>query len=46
MLKYHLKRGGSDIATTICDNMYVDNGATSIDEAWDIYKVKFLKELQ
>jgi len=40
-LKYHLKRDNSNIATMICNNIYVDNlsvGATSFQEACDTYK--------
>ena len=40
-LRYHLRRDNSDVATMICDNIYVDNlsvGATSIEKACAIYR--------
>ena len=40
-LRYHLNKEGSDIATIICDNIYVDNvlvGATSAQEVYYIYE--------
>ena len=35
-LQYRLKRENSDVATTVCGNIYVDNlsvGATSVEKA-------------
>ena len=40
-LKYHLKQDGSDIASLMCNNIYVDNfsvGADSVQEACWIYE--------
>ena len=40
-LRYHLNKEGSDIATMIHDNIYVDNialGTNSIQEAYNIYE--------
>ena len=40
-LQYHLKQDGSDCASLMCNNIYVDNlsvGADSVQEAYRIYE--------
>ena len=40
-MRYHLNKEGSDIATMIRDNIYIDNialGANLIQEAYNIYE--------